>query len=832
MKKAGNKYQRFFYCWIFCCLPFFVNAQGTRVSGKIFTERSAILPFASILVKGTTTGTTANSDGVFFLDLAPGEYTLICQHVGYEKRERSISVGKDPLQINFVLREERLTLQEIVIKPGGEDPAYEIIRGAIQKRPFYKSQVAAYKCDVYIKGLIKLKKYPKTFFGQRIDFEDGDSSGNKIIFLSETLAKYAFSQPDKQHIEVTSTRVSGQSNGFGFSNPEVISFYENNIKLTRSLNPRGFISPIAENALQFYKYKYKGAFFEDGKQINKIEVIPKRRYEPLFRGTINIIENEWRIHSIDLELTKESQMEFIDNLKIQQLYVPVSKDIWMLQSQTIYPSANQFGFDAYGFFTTLYSEYEVEPGFKKNFFGRTILKYDSISNKRKQAYWDSIRPIPLLDDELRDFARKDSLEKLREDPAYLDSLDKKQNRITPVGFVLNGQTFSRRSQKRSFTYEPFLKTVGFNTVEGWNIRLAGTYEKYLPGRKLISISPVLRYGFNNGHFNAYVTGNYRFGKSYVNELSISGGKRIIQFNNTNPIPQLMNTFNTLVRGYNYMKIYETWFGKVQYTKGIGEGLTVEGALQFQSRRPLNNTDTTTFWGKSENQGNLTPNYPTEISQSNIKPHEALVAVITLRYRPGSRYVELPDRKINIGSKYPLFTASYALGINNVFGSDVQYNRWRFSVEDKINFKLAGEFSYNFVIGGFIGKSKVELPDYQHFNGNRVTTATPYLNSFQLAPYYAKSNAEDFFSSMHIEHHFNGFLTNKIPYVKRLNLRLVGGVNAFFINKDNYYYDFFVGIDNVLKIFRFDYVWGYNEQGYFDQGIKIGIKAFSTLFEEN
>jgi hypothetical protein len=294
----------------------------------------------------------------------------------------------------------------------------------------------------------------------------------------------------------------------------------------------------------------------------------------------------------------------------------------------------------------------------------------------------------------------------------------------------------------------------------------------------------------------------------------------------------MNTLNTLFEGFNYMKIYETWFGRVQYSKGIGEGLTLEAGLQFQSRRPLNNTDTTTFWGKSENKGNLTPNYPTEISSSNILPHEALIAAITLRYRPGSRYVELPDRTINIGSKYPLFTLTYARGIDNILGSDVDYDRWRFSVEDKINFKLAGEFNYNFVLGGFIGKSKVEIPDYQHFNGNRVTTATPYLRSFQLAPYYEKSNAEDFFSNIHIEHHFNGFLTNKIPYVKRLNLRLVGGVNAFFINKGSNYYEFFIGLDNVLKILRFDYVWAYNENGYFDQGIKIGIKAFSTLFEEN
>jgi hypothetical protein len=91
--------------------------------------------------------------------------------------------------------------------------------------------------------------------------------------------------------------------------------------------------------------------------------------------------------------------------------------------------------------------------------------------------------------------------------------------------------------------------------------------------------------------------------------------------------------------------------------------------------------------------------------------------------------------------------------------------------------------------------------------------------------------EDFFAIAHIEHHFNGLLTNKVPLIKRLNLRLVGGTNAFYVNRKSYYYEFVVGIDNVLKILRFDYAFAFNQDGFFDSGIKIGIKSFSTLFSD-
>jgi hypothetical protein len=293
----------------------------------------------------------------------------------------------------------------------------------------------------------------------------------------------------------------------------------------------------------------------------------------------------------------------------------------------------------------------------------------------------------------------------------------------------------------------------------------------------------------------------------------------------------MNSINTLFRGRNYMKTYEAWFGNLQYSRGLGEGFSFQAAINFQDRNPIENTDTSTYWGKAKNENRFTPNYPIEIADENIKPHQALVAGIRISYRPGTRYIELPDRKINIGSRYPLFSLSYAKGISGVLGSDVDFDRWRFSIRDEMNFKLAGEFRYHFVVGGFLNKDKVEIPDYQHFNGNQVLIATPYLNSFQLAPYYFKSNKDNLFWLVHMEHHFNGFLTNKIPLFKKLNLRLVGGLNAFYVGNHNYYYEFLAGLENILKLIRVDYVFGYTESGIYDSRIRIGIRLFTSEFED-
>ncbi len=805
---------------------------AARVSGTVTDRAGVPIPFASVYVKGTTNGTVANGVGEYGLDLPAGVYTLVCQHIGYVRMERAVEVRGANVSLDFRLEQEQLSMKEIVVRPGGEDPAYEIIRNAIARREFHRRQVESYRCRVYVKGLLRLRGYPKSLFGQRISFDDADTSSERIVYLSETVADYSYSHPDREKVDVVSTRVSGQSNSFGFGDPRNIDFYRNNVEISKALNPRGFISPLADRAVSYYRFRYLGAFFEDGVMVDKVEVTPRRLYEPLFKGVVNIVDGQWNIHSLDLELVKTSQLEFLDKVKVVQEYVPVAKGIRMLQNQTVLPTFKQFGFDADGHFTSVFSAYDIEPAFGKRHFGSTAIRYAPGSNRLGRAYWDSIRPLPLLDEELRDFRRKDSLETLRQNPSYLDSLDRVQNKVTPVGLLLNGQTFNRRSKGFSWSYEPLLKTLGFNTVEGWNIRLSPTFDKQLSDRRRLSVTPLLRYGFSNRRFNAAVSARYRFGNGLANDLSLAGGKRVFQFNNDNPIPQVNNTTNTLLYGNNFMKIYEARFGELRYLRRVGKGFTVQAGLDFQSRIPLENTDTTTFWGGRGRKPKFTPNYPVEIAQSNFQPHQAFVAGLTIRYRPGARYIELPDRTISIGSKYPLFTLGIDRGIEGVLGSDVDFTRWRFSIQDDLNLRLAGELRFKAVVGGFIGPVKAEIPDYQHFNGNRVLTAGPYLNTFQLAPYYANSTNDALFSTLHLEHRFNGALTNKIPLIRNLNLRLVTGMNAFVVDRDRRYIDFFFGVDNVLKVLRFDYYFAYTAEGFFDQGLKIGIRAFSTLFDEN
>lgn len=808
----------------------YTSGQAARISGKITDEKGQVLVYASILVKGSTYGTTANKEGDYFLQLDPGTYTIVAQYVGYKRQEKTITVGTDNIILDFQLSLQQLSLKEVVVRPGAEDPAYEIIRNAIKKRPYYKNQLSAFQCEVYIKGQLQLRAYPKKFLGETIDFEDGDTSQRKMLFLSETIARYSVEKQNRSKIEVLSTKVSGRSDEFGLSTPQIVSFYENNIQVGRNLNPRGFISPIAGTALNYYRYHYEGSFIEDGREINRIKVTPKRRYEPLFSGYINITEGDWRIHSLQLRLTKASQMELIDSLNIEQLYVPYNKDVWVIKTQVLYPAVKLLGFDAFGSFVNVYSQFNIAPSFERKFFNNTYLKIYEGSNKKPAAFWDSIRPVPLQAEEIADYHRKDSLEEAHKDPHYLDSIDRRRNKPHWYALIATGQNFYHEKKGEIYGVNPLLQTVAYNTVEGWLINLGGRYSKQLDtipaSRRAINVESGMRYGFTNHHFNYATTFTYTHGRKYFSSFSASGGKWVNQINNANPISQFSNTIRSWLFERNYAKFYEAWYGRINFSKETGNGINIFGGIKYEDRIPLENIS---HYSLGDRKGvEFTPNYPIEIMQENFKRHQAFIGNIGISWLPGTKYIEYPERIMNIGSHYPLFTLSYTQGINKFLGSDIDYAKWRFDIGQSLNLNLGGNFRYKITLGGFLNRDSVAVIDYTHFNGNQILASVEYLNGFQLLPYYQYSNKNRLYAEGHIEHHFNGLLTNKIPLLRNINWYLVMGANSFYADSDKQYVEIFAGFENLLKIARFDWVWGFDKGHVSTIGVRLGIRGFGKL----
>jgi len=98
-------------------------AQGKTVSGMVSDISGLPLPGASVIIKGTTTGVSADFDGNYSINTSQGQ-TLVFSFVGYANRE--ILVGTSNT-INVSLTEDTQTLDEVVVVAYGTQTKQSIV---------------------------------------------------------------------------------------------------------------------------------------------------------------------------------------------------------------------------------------------------------------------------------------------------------------------------------------------------------------------------------------------------------------------------------------------------------------------------------------------------------------------------------------------------------------------------------------------------------------------------------------------------------------------------------------------------------------------------------
>ncbi len=809
---------------------------AAQLKGKIVDEKGETLPFATVFLQGTTIGTSANAHGEYQLSLQPGNYKVVCQYIGFKQTVFSVTVSAEDITHDFVLHEQSLEMKEVVIKSTDEDPGYRIIREAIKKRSYHLKQVKSFQTGIYLKGVLRSRSAPSKIFGQEIDKGDLglDTGGKGVLYLCEEFASY-YASGGKEKTIIHSVKESGDPKGVGFSQlPPVITFYENNVTIGERLNPRGFVSPVADNAIGFYKYKLLGEFTENEHIIYKIQVTPRRLYEPCFQGVIYIVDNEWSIHSLNMTLTKKSNMEMLDTMRIDQVFLPL-KDAWVIKSQVWYPVFGMFGFDFTGNFVTVYDNQKLNEPVPDTIFNNKIISaYDKGATKKDSAFWQETRPIKLEKDEVRDYVLKDSIRIKFENPKYVDSLRRKGNKIKFMDVVFRGLSLDGKGYVQNWHTNGLIHIVNYNTVEGLNLAPKVWWTSGGDTSHTIRARVAARYGFSNKHFNLMAGLNYTHwnkdwrGRSWT--IGAEGGKYVFQFNPANPINPFMNTVYSLLYHQNYMKIYERTEATLRFARNYGNGFRWNVKLSYQQRQPLENTTDMTW--ASQSAGGFSDNKPSELSSVVWQLHYAAIATVALSYQPGVTYTLYPDFKMPHRSRFPVFTLIYQKGIPNIMDSKSDFDKWRFSITDDLSLKLAGALSYNISAGGFLSNKYVSIPDMNHINGNQVFAESPSMRSFQLVPYYQYSNTDNLYGEAHVEYELKGLITNKIPVFKQLHWYLVCGTNSFYVNEQKYHVEAYAGLDNIgFKLFRplrvdFIYAWdGYTKNSY---GFRLCIKPSGLL----
>ncbi|MBF4485581.1 DUF5686 and carboxypeptidase regulatory-like domain-containing protein [Flavobacterium sp. CSZ] len=818
---------------------FFSISNFAQIKGTITDEKGNPLPFVSVFEENTYSGTTSNEQGKYQLNIKEvGKNKIVFQYLGFKTQKISVSGDSKTIVLDVKMAEESFALNEVVIDLK-KNPADAIIRNAIAEKKENSDKTGRYTADFYSKGMFKVKDLPKKILGKKVDLGQDmasnlDSTGTGILYLSETISKITFEKPDKLKEKIIASKISGNNKGYSYNTASLSTydFYDNTLDFDVKL-----ISPIADNAFSYYKYKLEGTFYDDNnQQVYKIKVIPKRDKEPVFEGYIYIVDDSFAIYALDLDIKGyRMKNEFTEVMTLKQSFSYNTKNkIWTKNAQTLDFNAGIFGVKFSGKFNYVYSNYEFPASFEKKTFGNEIVAFEANANKKDDAFWNQIRPIPLTIEESTDYTKKDSLQTIRKSQKYIDSVDTKNNKFK-VTDILMGYDYKNTFKKYSFDYKGLLNiaSLSFNTVQGFNLDSGFSFKKWNEDEgKSTSISTTFNYGFSDERFR--ITGDFTHKFNNINfaTINISGGTKVAQFNSFEPISKLVNSVSSLFFKDNYMKLYNLEYAQIGYSQNILNGVNLFGKAGYEQRKPLFNTTDYSFFKKDDIYSSNNPLAPNDFTKPAFDPHHLFKAAISTRINFGNKYISRPDGRYNIkNDKYP----TVFLAFEKAFAASekkYEFERIGASVVYDLSLGNKGTLGMNLRAGKFFNAENISFIDYRHFNGNQthIGTSERYLNVFNLMPYYANSTNDSYFE-MHLEHNDKGFIMNKIPLLNLLKSTMNLGFHSLAIPNRKPYTEFTAGLDNLgfgkFKLFRVDYVHSY-QGGIQQNGVVFGLKILNVL----
>lgn len=810
------------YWTVLLCMLLVGICQGQslrKLSGYVGDASGEPLPYATVYVVQTGLGTATNAEGSYQITIPNDTVTIVVRYVGYLTLYDTVPPGSNDLQRNLQLESERVFLKEVVVtskKGRYSDPAYGYMRKAIEKRAFHKAAMSRFSCRAYIKGLQRLVNAPKKFMGFDITLPGLDSTGSGIVYFSESVSEYHTDGETKEKEVMIASKVSGNDNGFSFNSASdfQLSLYDELIA-PGQLGPRGMVSPLHDQAFLYYTFELLGNTEEQGMKLYKIGIQPRRSIDPAFKGVLYLQDSSWRIHALKIYLDKSSNLEFVDSLTIEQVYAPVSKEVWMIQSMRYDFQFKVLAFKGNGYFLGTFDNYKLNPAFEKNFFDKEILQVRDEANDKDSTYWNEIRPIQLTQEEVTDYTRKDSLSAIWQTKEYKDSVDRIRNKLKPLQ-ILTGYSYVNTYKGTKWEWGPLLNNIQFNTIEGWVLDGSISYSKRQ--RRTgngYTFSARGRYG--EASQQAYGTLGYarQLNATKRTGWSVEGGRMVEQLDQNAPIAPFINTMYTLMNEENFIKLFDKTYLNASVGSEITNGLRVSAEITLEERASLENKSN--FVWRNETTRSYTPNIPLMLGN-----HRAATAALGLRWSIGQTYISLPNRKINLESDYPVIQAVYRRGVPDIGGSSTDFDRLDVRISDDVRLGMAGEFSYEAQFSTFLSAYRADLPDRLIVSGNQTWVSRTATIMPQLLPYYAVNTTTGLIQG-HVRYEPQGLLLNKLPGIRKLKWRETVGTRLLHVDGGHRLYaEWYVGIANILKVFSLEYHQSTLWNGRTLQGIRIGI----------
>jgi hypothetical protein len=778
------------------------NAQTTRVSGRVKDGNTKeLLPYVTVRFVDSKIGTTSNDTGYYKLDTYYATDSLEATSFGYRRARVKVTRDIDQTVDVLLFPIGNDTVPEVVIKPPEVDPAIAMFKKILRyKEVNNKEKLKSYQYEVYTKVEFDVNnisdefKNRKVFKPIKFIFENIDSTTSEKpylpLFITESLSDFYFRKNPQAHREyINASQVSGFENksvsqflGDMYQN---INVYENYVNIFG----RNFVSPVSDRGLFSYDYRLSDSAMIGNNWCYKIKFYPKRKAEPVFIGHFWMNDTTYAIRKIECDVVGDANLNFIKTFAFKQEFEQVKKEVWMVTSDYLLVDFNVFDkqMGCYGRKTTTYKNFVINKPREDAFYAgaQNVIVGDDATDKSHE-YWDSARHVPLTPQERLIYDMMDTILKVPEVKTFNSVVS-----MLASGYKTLGK----------FEYGPYFTTYSFNPYEGPRFRTGGRTSNAFSKR--IEFNGYLAYGTRDKQFKW--GGGFRtmLSKKPRQQLAVNYKHDVEMLGFSSNAFRQDNILASVFRRTppNKMTFIDEY--KFYYEYEYFQGLNNQLHLRHRTITPVGVYQ----YAKVD-----------KATGDTLHPKHLQVAELTyyLRFAYDEKYVSGEFDRTSMGTTYPVFDVQYSLGIKGVLGSDYGYHKVVTSVQHWFNVGGLGYFKYRIEAGKYFGV--LPYPLLELHRGNN----TYYFDNYAFNLMNLYEFVSDQYVSVQLNHHFQGFFLNHFPLLRKLKWREVATFKAVWgsvseknraemvfpntlYNLNVPYMEFSVGVENIFKFLRFDFV---------------------------
>ncbi|HXB05971.1 MAG TPA: DUF5686 family protein [Puia sp.] len=779
------KWQFLFLLGILCCC--LTTFGQSRILRGTITDAVGHEPLANASVYNKTGHKGARSDslGRFTLSVQEGlegqegpglRTTLVFSMVGYVSQTVTGAAVKDSLVIS--LSPDPQKMQQVVVTNrraekyrNKNNPAVELIRKVIANKDNNRPESFDYvsyeeydKVEISMRDIDSAKFHKRLFRPYRFLFEHpdtvaGDTSRYYPLYLEEKLSDNYFQRKPERRRQVVKAEkkvdfgdlidTKGLSSYVNTLLADV-DIYDNNILLFTNQ----FLSPMANAAPTYYEFFLGDTVVVNGARLVRLNFQPRNNDDLLFRGMFYItLDGNYAVQRVQLTLSKRVNLNFIKNLHVREEFQRTPSGHYY---RVVSDASADFSFS----------------GKKKGIHGRKYVAFaklqtgkpiaDSVFRQataaepapealsKSDSYWDEHRQEPLSAGEVRVYANIDSLRRLRPFIRAKDVIN-----LVAAGYKSAGP----------FEIGPVNTFYSFNPIEGFRLAFGGRstpvlskriwldgYGAYGFGDRRWKYNAGVAYSFNRLSDYGYPQHYLKFG--YQHDLKIPGQE--LQFVQDN---SFLASFK---RGVNDVYLYNDIF-RIDYLRELPNHLSYGFGFKYWAQQPAG---------------------AIEYVQPKRDVPDTLTNLVTsqfsaqIRWAPHEKFYQGRVYRIPFPNQYPVFSLQFIAGIKGFAGGNYSYQDVNLNIYKRF---YLSTFGYTDVtLSGSYVAGKLPFPLLQILPANQTYIYQP--DSYNLMNFL--EFVSDHYAGVDVEHHFNGFIFNKIPVLKRLKWReiltaklLYGGLRA-------------------------------------------------------